>query len=62
MDVLVEDKVIVECKAVEKNNSIFASQVLTYLRITGLRLGIVINFGQKRIIDGWERVANHMPD
>ena len=62
LDVLVEDKVIVECKAVEKNNSIFASQVLTYLRITGLRLGIVINFGQKRIIDGWERVANHMPD
>ena len=62
LDVLVENKVIVECKAVEKNNNIFASQVLTYLRITGLRLGIVINFGQKRIIDGWERVVNHMPD
>ncbi len=62
LDMLVEDKVIVECKAVEKNNPIFAAQVLTYLKITGLRLGIVVNFGQKRIIDGWERVANHMPD
>ena len=62
LDMLVEDKVIVECKATEKNNSIFAAQVNTYLHLMDRRLGIVINFGQKRVIDGWERVANHMPD
>ena len=60
LDMLVEDKVIVECKATEKNNPIFASQVLTYLKLTNLRLGIVVNFGQARIKDGWTRVANHL--
>ncbi len=61
LDMLVEDKVIVECKATEKNNPIFAAQVNTYLHLLDRRLGIVINFGQKRIVDGWERVANRMP-
>ena len=61
LDMLVGDKVIVECKATEKNNPIFAAQVNTYLHLLNKRLGIVINFGQKRILDGWERVANHMP-
>ena len=60
LDMLVEDKVIVECKATEKNNPIFASQVLTYLKLTNLKLGIVVNFGQARIKDGWTRVANHL--
>ena len=61
LDMLVEDKVIVECKATEKNNPIFAAQVNTYLHLLNCRLGIVINFGQNRIIDGWVRVANNMP-
>ena len=61
LDMIVEDKVVVECKATEKNNSLFAAQVNTYLHLTNKRLGIVINFGQRRIIEGWERVANHMP-
>ena len=60
LDMLVEEKVIVECKATEKNNPIFSAQVLTYLKLTNLRLGIVINFGQKRIKDGWTRVANDL--
>ena len=61
LDMLVEDKVIVECKATEKNNPIFAAQVNTYLHLLNCRLGIVINFGHSRIIDGWVRVANNMP-
>lgn len=61
LDMIVEDKIIVECKATEKNNPIFAAQVNTYLHLLDKRLGIVVNFGQKRILDGWERVANHMP-
>ena len=60
LDLVVEDRVIVECKATEKNNPIFASQVLTYLRLTGLKLGLVINFGQKTIKEGWQRVANNL--
>lgn len=62
LDMLVEDKVVVECKATEKNNPIFAAQVNTYLHLLDCRLGIVVNFGQERIIDGWVRVANGMPD
>ena len=62
LDMIVEDKVVVECKATEKNNPIFAVQVNTYLHLLNLRLGVVINFGQKRILDGWERVANHLPN
>ena len=60
LDLVVEGRVIVECKATEKNNPIFASQVLTYLRLTGLKLGLVINFGQKTIKEGWQRVANNL--
>jgi GxxExxY protein len=62
LDMLVENKVVVECKATEKNNPIFAAQVNTYLHLLNCRLGIVVNFGQDRIIDGWVRVANGMPD
>jgi GxxExxY protein len=60
LDMLVEDKVIVECKATEKNNTVFAAQVLTYLKLVNLKLGIVINFGRPRITDGWERVVNKL--
>ena len=55
---LVEKKVIVECKALEKNNPIFAVQVLTYLRLTNLKLGLVINFGQPKVAEGLMRVIN----
>lgn len=58
LDVLVGDKVIVEAKAVEKHNPIFEVQLLTYLRLTGKKLGLVINFGEKRIADGIRRVVN----
>ena len=58
LDMLVEKKVIVECKALEKNNPIFAVQVLTYLRLTNLKLGLVINFGQSKVAEGFTRVIN----
>jgi GxxExxY protein len=58
LDIVVEDKVIVEVKATEKYNTIYESQLLTYLRLTDLRLGLVINFGDKRVSDGVHRVVN----
>jgi len=58
IDLLVEGLVIVEAKAVEKYHSIFESQLLTYLRQTNKRLGLVINFGEPIVKDGIHRVVN----
>jgi GxxExxY protein len=58
LDLLVENIVIIEVKAVINYNSIFESQVLTYLRLMNLKLGLVINFGEKRVINGVHRVVN----
>ena len=58
LDLLVEELVIVECKAVANYNPIFAAQTLTYLRLRNLKLGLVINFGEKLVKDGIHRVVN----
>jgi len=58
LDLLVEDKIIIEVKATEINHSVHTAQVLTYLRLTNLKLGLVLNFGQERLIDGLDRVVN----
>ena len=58
IDILVEDKIIVEVKATEKENPIHEVQLLTYLRLTGLRLGLVVNFGSRHLKDGISRVIN----
>jgi GxxExxY protein len=60
LDILVNDKVIIEVKAVEKYNKIYESQLLTYLRLTGIKLGLVINFGEKRVGDGIHKVVNNL--
>ena len=60
LDLLVDDKVIVECKAVLTYNSIFEAQVLTYLRLTGKKLGMVINFGNNYVSKGIHRVVNNL--
>lgn len=58
LDILVESKVIIEVKATEQNHAIHKAQLLTYLRLTGLKLGLVINFGQPILKDGITRVVN----
>jgi len=58
IDLLIEGLVIVEVKSQENYHKIAEAQVLTYLRITGLRLGLVINFGEARLVDGFNRVVN----
>lgn len=60
LDILVDRKVIIEVKATETVLAVHKAQVLTYLRLTNLKLGLVINFGQGRLIDGWERVVNNL--
>jgi GxxExxY protein len=58
IDLLVDDRVIVEVKAVEKYNPVYEAQLLTYLRLTGLNLGLVINFGERYVKNGIFRVVN----
>ena len=58
LDVVVGNLVIVECKAVEKHNPVFEAQLLTYLRLRNLKLGMVLNFGQPLMKDGVHRVVN----
>jgi GxxExxY protein len=58
IDLLVGGLVIVECKAVTEYNPIFESQVLTYLRLSNLKLGLVITFGERLVKNGIHRVVN----
>jgi GxxExxY protein len=58
IDLIVADLVIVECKATTQYSNIFEAQLLTYLRLTGLKLGLVINFGERLVKNGIHRVVN----
>ena len=58
LDLIVDDSVIIEVKAVADNHSIHQAQLLTYLRLSGLRHGLVINFGLTRLVDGVSSVIN----
>ena len=58
LDLLVSECVVVEVKATTEYNSIFEAQTLTYLRLGGYRLGLVINFGEKLVKNGIHRVVN----
>ncbi|MEP1088454.1 GxxExxY protein [Algoriphagus sp.] len=58
LDLLVEKTVIVEIKAVEELANIHLAQTLTYLRLGGLRLGLLINFSVPKLVDGLKRVVN----
>ncbi len=57
-DIIVEDKVIVELKSVEKVMPVHKKQLLTYLRLADKRLGLLINFGSELMCDGISRVVN----
>lgn len=58
VDLLVNDKVVVELKAVDKLLPIHMAQVLTYLKLTGCRLGYLLNFNVVHLRDGIKRVVN----
>lgn len=58
IDILVEDKVLIEVKATERNHPIYETQILTYLRLTDLKLGLLVNFGAPYVKDGISRIIN----
>jgi GxxExxY protein len=59
-DLMVEGRLIVELKSVERLAPVHSKQLLTYLRLTGIRLGLLINFGEAYLKDGVHRIANGM--
>ena len=59
LDLLVEGRLIVELKSVEKLVPVHGKQVLTYLRLMHLPLGLLMNFGQGTFKDGIRRIANN---
>ena len=62
VDLFVEKKVIVEIKSMDAIASIHASQVLTYLRLSGCHLGLLINFNVVLLKDGIKRIVNNLPE
>ena len=60
LDLLVEGLVIVELKAVEKIVPLHEAQLLSYLKLSGLKVGLLINFNVLRLKDGIKRMVNHL--
>lgn len=59
-DIIVEDKVIIEIKSVEKIAPVHPKIVLTYLRLMDIKLGLLVNFNTLLIKDGIQRIVNHL--
>jgi GxxExxY protein len=62
LDLVVQDEVIVEIKAVEKLLPIHEAQLLSYLRLAGKRVGLLMNFHVPVLKDGLKRIVNKFPD
>lgn len=60
IDLLVENKVIVEIKSVDALADIHTAQLLTYLKLKDLKLGLLINFNSVRVVDGLKRIVNNL--
>ncbi len=58
IDLLVENKVVIEIKSVEVLNDVHTAQVLTYLKLSECKLGLLINFNSARLVDGLKRLIN----
>lgn len=58
-DLLVEDRVIIEIKSVERLQPLHAKQLLTYLRLMNQPVGLLINFGGGTLLEGFKRIVNN---
>lgn len=59
-DIIVENKVIIEIKSVETVSSVHQKQLLTYLKLTDLKLGLLVNFNEALIKNGIRRIVNNL--
>jgi GxxExxY protein len=62
MDLVVEDSIVVEIKAIEQLAPIHQAQLLSYLRLSGRHVGLLINFHVRVLKDGLKRIVNEFPD
>jgi GxxExxY protein len=62
LDVVVEGKIILELKSCEKVEEIYKAQLLTYLRLSGLKLGLILNFNVPIMKQGIVRVVNNLEE
>lgn len=62
MDLLIEDKVVLEIKAIESLNSFHAAQLKNYLRLGNYKLGMLLNFNSQLFKNGVKRIANGLDD
>jgi len=62
MDVIVENEIVPEVKTVDHLLPIHSAQLLTYLKLSGKRIGLLINFNEQVLKKGLKRLANHAPD
>lgn len=60
IDLMVENKVVIEIKSVEALNDVHLAQVLTYLRLSNCKLGLLINFNVSKLVNGVKRVVNKL--
>jgi GxxExxY protein len=57
LDLVVDNQVILEIKSITQLPEVAMAQLLSYLKVTGLKRGLIVNFGEKRLIDGIKRVS-----
>ena len=62
LDIVVEDAIILEVKAIEQLAPIHDAQLLSYLRISGLKVGLLMNFHVRVLKNGLKRIVNEFPD
>jgi len=63
LDLLIEDKVVVEVKAIDRIKPVHTAQVLSYLRLAGCKVGLLINVNVKwHVEDGLKRIVNEFPE
>lgn len=60
IDVLVENEIVLELKSVEIMHPVFSAQLLSYLRLTEKKLGLLINFNVPKLINGFKRIVNKL--
>lgn len=58
IDILVEDEIIVEIKSCETLHPVYIAQVLTYLKLSDKKLGILVNFNVPKLVEGYKRIIN----
>jgi GxxExxY protein len=61
-DLIIENKLLIELKTVERLSQLHARQVRTYLKFTGLTVGLLMNFSTEKFTDGLERIVNNHGD